>query len=114
MKKFLITTVILSVLTLIIYAVLFSPGIPYSDGTRSGIIRRISHKGFIIKTWEGELDLTTNEQGGSDAIVREVFHFSVASPEMAMEIREKEKTGQRATLYYREYKFRGVRHGMTN
>lgn len=114
MKKFLITVVILSVLTLIIYAVLLSPGIPYSDGTRSGVIRRISNKGFIIKTWEGELDLVTNEQNGADAIVREIFHFSISSPEMAMEIREKEKTGKRTTLYYREYKFRGIRHGMTN
>ncbi len=114
MKKFLITIVVLSVLTLIIYAALFSPGIPYSNGTRSGVIRRISHKGLMLKTWEGELDLITNEQNGVDAIVREIFHFSVSSPEIAAEIREKEKAGKRTTLYYREYMLRGVRHGMTN
>lgn len=41
----------------------------YSDGVRAGRLVKFSHKGVIIKTWEGEIS-----QGVSDA---QVFIFSV-------------------------------------
>ena len=31
----------------------------YSAGDRSGILRKLSRKGWICKTWEGELAMTT-------------------------------------------------------
>ncbi len=43
--------------------------VPYSEGTRSGELIKISHRGVIFKTWEGEIS-----QGISGA---QIFSFSV-------------------------------------
>ncbi len=43
--------------------------VPYSEGTRSGELIKFSHKGVIVKTWEGEIS-----QGISGA---QIFQFSV-------------------------------------
>ncbi|KFF03149.1 hypothetical protein [Flavobacterium hydatis] len=43
--------------------------VPYSTGIRSGELIRLSHKGVMMKTWEGELS-----QGISGA---QIFSFSV-------------------------------------
>ena len=43
--------------------------VPYSEGVHSGELIKISHKGFVVKTWEGELS-----QGISGA---QIFAFSV-------------------------------------
>ena len=43
--------------------------VPYSEGTRSGELIKISNKGVIFKTWEGEIS-----QGISGA---QIFSFSV-------------------------------------
>ncbi|RSK39336.1 MULTISPECIES: 6-phosphogluconate dehydrogenase [Mangrovimonas] len=45
----------------------------YSEGVRAGRLVKFSHKGVIIKTWEGEIS-----QGVSDA---QVFTFSVEDKE---------------------------------
>lgn len=43
--------------------------VPYSEGVRSGELIKISNKGYLVKTWEGELS-----QGISGA---QIFSFSV-------------------------------------
>ena len=43
--------------------------VPYSRGTRSGELIKVSNKGVIFKTWEGEIS-----QGISGA---QIFYFSV-------------------------------------
>ena len=43
--------------------------VPYSEGTRSGELIKISHRGVIFKTWEGEIS-----QGISGA---QIFKFSI-------------------------------------
>ena len=43
--------------------------VPYSEGTRSGELIKISNRGVIFKTWEGEIS-----QGISGA---QIFSFSV-------------------------------------
>ena len=43
--------------------------VPYSTGTRSGELIKISNKGYVVKTWEGEIS-----QGISGA---QIFKFSV-------------------------------------
>ncbi|WP_271405300.1 6-phosphogluconate dehydrogenase [Tenacibaculum soleae] len=68
MKK--ILTLIIGVILLIAslyYAFIYY--IPYSEGVRSGELIKISYKGVLIKTWEGEIS-----QGISGA---QIFSFSV-------------------------------------
>lgn len=114
MKKTLIGIVVAAILLVPLYFTIFGPGIMYSDGTRSGIVRRISLKGFTVKTWEGELDLGRNIQNSNDMLSADIFHFSVENDTIAEEIRKAEKTGKRTTLYYKEYILRGYTKGMTN
>lgn len=50
--------------------------VPYSTGTRSGELIKISNKGYLVKTWEGEIS-----QGISGA---QIFQFSVLDDDKAV------------------------------
>jgi len=71
----------------------------YSEGTRTGFVQKLSHKGWLCKTWEGELAMST--QPGT---APQIFNFSVRSDSVAREIEKTE--GSQVTLYYKEH--RGV------
>jgi len=68
MKKFLFYFLGTLFLIYIIYFAFVSL-VPYSEGTRTGELIKFSHKGVIVKTWEGEIS-----QGISGA---QIFQFSV-------------------------------------
>lgn len=68
--------------------------VPYSEGVRSGELIKISHKGLIIKTWEGELS-----QGISGA---QIFAFSVMEDEVVVIENLKKWQGKKVTLEYEE------------
>lgn len=68
--------------------------IPYSEGVRSGELIKISHKGFIVKTWEGELS-----QGISGA---QIFAFSIMDNETTVIENLKQNQGKKVTLEYEE------------
>ena len=68
--------------------------IPYSEGVRSGELIKISHKGFVVKTWEGELS-----QGISGA---QIFAFSVMEDEVIVIQKLKKWQGKKVTLEYEE------------
>jgi len=67
-KKIVIYTILLVSLVSIGY-ISFIYYVPYSNGVRSGELIKISHKGYLVKTWEGEIS-----QGISGA---QIFSFSV-------------------------------------
>ena len=68
--------------------------VPYSEGVRSGELIKISHKGFVVKTWEGELS-----QGISGA---QIFAFSIMdNQEMVIEDLKKWQA-KKVTLEYEE------------
>jgi len=71
----------------------------YSEGTRTGFVQKLSRKGWVCKTWEGELAMTT--QPGT---APQIFRFSVRSDSVAREIERIE--GSQVTLMYKEH--RGV------
>lgn len=77
----------------------------YSDGDRSGIVVKISKKGVIWKSWEGEMLLggVTKSQDGT--MVPTVWKFSLprSSDEVANQIVEASNSGKRVTLSYNEY-----------
>lgn len=79
--------------------------VPYSEGIRSGELIKISSKGYVVKTWEGEIS-----QGISGA---QIFSFSVMdnNPEAIEKL--KELQGQYVKVEYIErYRtfFGGVIH----
>jgi hypothetical protein len=74
-------------------------GYTYSEGTRTGFVQKLSRKGWLCKTWEGELAMTT--QPGT---APQIFNFSVRRDSVAREIEKIE--GSQVTLHYMEH--RGV------
>lgn len=68
MKKILIIIAAIGVLIVTVYFA-FVYYVPYSEGFRSGELIRMSHKGVMMKTWEGEIS-----QGVSGS---QIFRFSV-------------------------------------
>ncbi len=68
----------------------------YSSGERAGWIQKLSKKGWVCKTWEGELALVSIP--GSATV--EKFQFTAANDQIAAELTE--VMGQRVTLHYEE------------
>jgi hypothetical protein len=68
----------------------------YSSGERAGYVQKLSQKGFICKTYEGELILVS--MPGTQA---EKFFFSVRDPNIATLINE--TVGKRVRLTYKQH-----------
>lgn len=69
----------------------------YSDGERAGFIQKFSRKGWLCKTWEGELALVA--MPGS---MPEKFYFTVRDDALAARINA--VMGQRVALVYEQHK----------
>jgi hypothetical protein len=92
------TVVLLPVLGFMLWAAL-TLNYTYSNGDRSGILQKFSKRGWICKTWEGEL-LMSAVPGSAP----EKFLFSVRSDSVANEINK--LNGRSVILHYEEH--RGV------
>jgi hypothetical protein len=68
----------------------------YSEGERAGYVQKLSKKGWLCKTWEGELALVT-----MPGTVGEKFYFSVRDDAVAQKINQ--SLGKRVTLTYQEH-----------
>lgn len=66
----------------------------YSNGYRSGELIKITHKGLMFKTWEGEIS-----QGVSES---QHFNFSVEGSEKEVIQLLKDMQGQQVKLTYKE------------
>lgn len=71
----------------------------YSTGDRAGYIQKLSKKGWICKTWEGELAMAT-----LPGTMPQIFAFSIRSDSIAGIIQK--HMGKRVSLEYEEH--RGV------
>src|SRR5262249_31585284 len=70
----------------------------YSDGEHAGYAPQFSKKGWIIKTWEGEIAMV-NLPG----TVADRFEFTVRDPKTAEQISN--TLGKRVVLGYEEHRF---------
>lgn len=75
----------------------------FSEGSRSGIVQKISKKGVVFKTYEGQMDIGGLQatQGGK---MTSVFEFSVDDDQKQLikMLEEVSATGERVTLKYEE------------
>ena len=67
----------------------------YSTGDRAGWVQKLSKKGWICKTWEGELAMVT-----MPGAAQEKFFFTVRDEEVARQINA--AMGKRVSLHYEE------------
>ncbi|MEH6514241.1 MAG: 6-phosphogluconate dehydrogenase [Maribacter arcticus] len=93
MKKF-ISLLLLGFLLIggIYYAFIYF--VSFSEGVRSGELIKLTHKGVIAKTWEGEIS-----QGISGA---QIFSFSVLDKDKDVIEKLKEYQGQYVKVNYTE------------
>ena len=71
----------------------------YSSGERAGYVQKISNKGWICKTWEGELAMSA--QPGA---APQIFPFSVRDEAVAKQLLK--AAGLKVTISYEQH--RGV------
>ncbi|MBM3788043.1 MAG: hypothetical protein FJW30_27165 [Acidobacteria bacterium] len=69
----------------------------YSSGDRAGYVQKISNKGWLCKTWEGELAMST-----VPGTAPQVFAFSVRDESVANQIRM--TSGQRVRITYEQHR----------
>lgn len=69
----------------------------YSEGERAGFMQKLSKKGWICKSWEGELSLVA-----LPGAAPEKFIFSVRDDAVAAKINQ--QVGQRVALTYEEHR----------
>jgi hypothetical protein len=67
----------------------------YSTGIRAGIITKISHKGYLFKTWEGELNLGMQQAPWA-------FSVDSGEREVIKVLEDAAQTGERVKLHYEE------------
>lgn len=70
----------------------------YSEGERAGFVQKFSRKGWICKTWEGELAMVT-----LPGTIAEKFPFTVRDPQVAATLNA--NIGRRMTLHYEQRKW---------
>ena len=70
----------------------------YSDGERAGYVQKLSKRGWICKTWEGEMAMVT-----MPGTVAEKFYFTVPDDDVAKKINT--SVGARVALHYEEHKW---------
>ena len=70
----------------------------YSNGERAGYLQKLSRKGWVCKTWEGEIAMVT-----MPGAIPDKFEFSVRDDAVAQRINA--LAGKRVVLHYRQYKF---------
>lgn len=98
-KRILLGITILAVISAVGY--LWVMSWTFSDGTRAGTLIKISKKGVIFKTYEGQLNLggfQNNPQSGG--VVGNIWDFSVLKNDIYKELQQHE--GKQVKLHYKE------------
>jgi hypothetical protein len=94
LKRILLSLLLLALLAAAYFAVVLNWS--YSSGERAGWVQKLSDKGWVCKTWEGELALVSVP--GSATV--EKFAFTVRDDATAAELTL--AMGKRVTLHYEQ------------
>jgi hypothetical protein len=82
----------------------------YSEGERAGTLVKLSKKGYVFKTWEGELNtfMYVSDQAAASAAVSNLWNFSVQDKDQdAIKLMQDAMlNGHRIKLYYKEKYFK--------
>lgn len=98
-RKLMLLSVILIPLLLFAAWASVTTTLHYSAGDRAGYAQKLSEKGWVCKTWEGELAI-----GNVPGSMPEIFKFTVRNDSLAKIITN--NLGKRVSLHYEEH--RGV------
>ena len=72
----------------------------YSEGSRVGVIAKISKAGYVCKTWEGFMYIAAD-----NVMQPEKFYFSVESDEVALRLEKAMISKKQVEVRYKELSF---------
>ena len=75
-------------------------GWTYSDGTRAGDLIKISRKGVVFKTYEGQLNLGGFQSANNDGLSGNIWEFSVTDDEVYRKLQQYE--GKKVKVHYKQ------------
>ncbi len=70
-------------------------GYSYSEGTRTGYVQKLSRKGWVCKTWEGELAMAT-----APGVSPQIFTFTIRGDSLARALTADMGQGRVAVEYH--------------
>jgi hypothetical protein len=76
----------------------FSLSYTYADGERAGYVQKFSRRGWVCKTWEGEMAMVT-----LPGTVSEKFLFTVHNDAVAQMLNA--NIGKRVSVHYEQHKW---------
>jgi len=95
-----LVSIVVAPLTMLALWTLIALNISYSKGDRAGYIQKFSSKGWLCKTWEGELAMSTVPGSAP-----QLFQFSVRDDSVARVIEEIMRTrDSRVSITYQQHK----------
>lgn len=98
LKKILVGVIFLLVLALVITFLVFN--FTYSEGSRAGVLMKFSKRGYVFKTYEGELNTGGVGNIANTAQLNQVWNFSVKEVGFADTLHLYE--GKRVILFYQQ------------
>lgn len=98
LRKFLVLLTLVLVVAWFIYY--FICGMTYSKGTRSGILTKVSEKGYLFKTYEGEINVGGFSQDGGTIMPASIFMFSVRDKKVYDQLEAAQ--GHKVVVHYRQ------------
>lgn len=99
-KKRVTISLLFIIVLFVVYV--FVCGMSYSSGTRTGIVIKLSQKGYIFKTYEGELNLGGISEGDGTIMPTRIWQFSVERNNTAIYDAITKSEGKHVRLYYKE------------
>ena len=93
--RYLVWSVIVALVLITLYT-LFMLWFSYSEGERAGVLQKFSRRGWICKTWEGEIAMYV--VGG---VAPQIWQFSVRDEETAAALGK--AVGRQVRLHYSEH-----------
>ena len=99
MRKFAFIST-LTIVVVIGLSIYWKYSFTYSEGYRSGLLQKISYKGNIFKTYEGEMILSSVQSNANVAIASEKFFFSVTDKAVALQLEKVQ--GESVVVHYTE------------
>ena len=99
MNKFLIWTIGIVVLVIAVY-LFYITSYTYSEGNRAGRLIKFSRKGYVFKTYEGEINLGGINASTGGVMINNMWDFSVTDNAVADTLSKYE--GRDITVHYKE------------
>jgi hypothetical protein len=95
-RRFILGLLLLAVVIGVLYT-MFMLWWSYSEGERAGVLQKFSKRGWVCKTYEGELALYV--VGG---VAPQIWHFSVRDDAVADQLHK--AVGQQLRIHYTEHR----------